>query len=630
MPPDLVRYLTEPTPGKFHDELLQHVKDLVNLSRGEMEGYYSRWDDYDMAWRGERVADEKDKKARERKEPEKFSVPITYSQVETFVAFCCQLYTQRPTFFELQGTGTEDAQAAKVATDVLEYNLQHNRWKGDKLQQFMRNIAKYGVGILKHSWTEETRKVEKQVPMPGAPGVVTSQVVDEVCYQGNTISVVSPYRFFPDPRVPLTKFQEGEFCASEDDVSDHQLRVFQGQGLIAGYQHATPFKADVAENANRRFSFKAASGNTPRITKGDRQDMYVRTEVEISLIPSDWEIAPGKFLGPGDQPEKYVIWYLNDNRIVRIEPKNYLHNQFNYDVAQFANDDLRFINLGLSELLCQLQDVLNWLINSHIESVRKVIGNFLVVDPKGVELKDIEERKRVIRLKPTVQGSGVDRWVHQLNVQDVTQNHMADAAAMNNFSKETTGITENLLGQFAPGRRSATEARNVSNNSAARLLLTAVAVWDIALLPFGKKLVRNCQDGMDIPQVVKVIGESNAMENQDGVLRFVPVDKSMIQGDFDFMIFDGTLPSQRGAMAEKLQELLSVMMAKPETAFVFQLDPRPILFEQLHLSGIRNVSRFQLTPQSAQQLIQLAGAARNAATQINSGGGGGGPPGAGP
>jgi len=635
MPPQLIKLLSQDNPGKFHDELLRHVKDLVSLSRSEMEKNYDKWDMYDSMWRGQKGRDTQDVKAAERKEPEKLCIPITYSQIETFVAFCNQVYTQRPTFFELSGSGTEDIQAAKVAESVLEHNLSYNNFKGDKLQQFLRNIGRFGVGILKHSWDQKTKKVEKQVPMemqvaPGMPAPINppmmSQLVEEVCYQGNVITVVSPYRFFPDPRVPITRFQEGEFCASEEDYGRHQLKRLQKKGIIAGLEHIKPFKTELLTDSKRRFQFNMDTVGVPGVNSGATQNFYTITEVEVELIPSEWDIE-GTPLGISDDPEKYVVWYANDNRLIRIEPKNYLHDEFNYDVSQFCNDNLQYINGGLGEILAQLQDVQNWLINSHITSVRKVISNMLVVDPKGIELKDIEARNPILRLKPSAQGSGVDRWIKQLNVQDVTQNHIADAGVMANFGKETTGITENLLGQFASGRRSATEARNVSSNAAARLLLTAVSIWGTALLPLGRKLLSNCRDGMDVPQLIKTLGASNVQSNQFGVQQFLTADKTQLVGNYDFLMFDGTLPSQRGAVAQVLQELLAVMMGRPESAFLFQLDPTAILLEMLHLRGIRNVDQFRLSPDKAQELIGLAAFAKNATAVANVGAGGGQPSG---
>jgi len=649
MPKELIALLSQEHPdAEFQAKLLQKCKDCVKLSRDRMSRYYSKWDRYDMVFRGERVADEADRKAAERKEPEKMVVPMTYAQISTFVAFLQQLYTQRPAFFELEGTGTEDAQAAKVAEAVLQNNLDHNNFIGEKLPQFLLNVGRFGLGILKHSWVEESIKVEKDVPMDlgglaqelGIQPPLTTELVDEVTYQGNKIVNVSPYRFFPDPRLPLTRFQEGEFCASEDEYSEHQLKTMEAQGIIAGLKYVPKFRDELLHEGKRRVSFQDEIANADTTRGEDQIKYYCITEVQIELIPYDWMVN-GKRLGLCKQSEKYLIWYANDARIIRCEPMGYLHNKFTYDVSQFSNDDIRYINFGIAEVLEKLQEVQTWFINSHITSVRKVISNYLIVDPKGIEIKDLADRNPVLRLKPSAAGSGVDRWIKQLNVQDVTQNHVGDAQVMEKFGQQATGITENLLGQFAAGRRSAREAGNVNANAAARLVLTGMSIWHTAFKPLGAKCLSNCRDGMTVPQFVKVLGESNMQTQAAGLAQFLglsamtppmqnppvglhpplapaeisayrKVNKESLIGNYDFLTFDGTLPSAKQQTAATLQELLQLLISKPELALLFQFNPVILLNEILELRGIRNTDRFRLTPDAAQQLIQLAGAARNA------------------
>jgi hypothetical protein len=630
MPPLLLKHLSAESPGDFHAKLLQKCKDLVKLSRDSMANFYPLWDKYDMAYRTERYRDEADVKAKERKEPEKMVIPMTYSQIDTFCAFLYQVYTQRPTFFEFSGTSAEDVQASKLAEAVMEYNLDRNKWRGLVLQQFILDIGKYGLGVLQTTWTQETVKAEQQVPMqmgqvPGMETVqppMTTQLVDKVDYQGNKVINVSPYRFFPDPRLPITRFQEGEFCAHEYEYSEHTLQTMESKGEIAGLKYVPRVTTEMMFDGLRRVSFSESIQNQTPETALREPKFYIATIVQLEIVPSMWKVD-GVPLGSSDKPEKYLVWYLNDSRIVKVEPMGYLHNQFTYSVSQFANDQVRFINFGLAELLEQLQDVQNWFINSHITSVRKVISNRLIVDPKGIEMQDLRDRNPILRLKPTAQGSGVDRWIKDLPVTDVTANHVRDAETIDDFAKQGTGITDNILGNFASGRRSATEARNVNQSAAARLLRVAYSIWECGLLPTGKQMLSNIRDGMDIPQLIRVVGQANVMDNAAGLVQFLPIDKTKLVGNYDFMIFDGTLPSQRGMTADILQELFVQLVQNPQLALIFQIDPRPLLNEILTLRGIRNLDQFKLSPDAAQQLIQLAGFARNATATTGAPGGGG-------
>ncbi len=238
---------------------------------------------------------------------------------------------------------------------------------------------------------------------------------------------------------------------------------------------------------------------------GQSKGNVLITEVQRKLVPADYEIE-GKPLGPEKYPVKYLIWYANDNRVIRCEPLNYVHNKFTYTLAQFNPDDENLVSVSLSDTIDALQSVITWFINSHITSVRKVIGNHYIVDPNGVEMKDLQERKPVIRLKGGAAG-GIDRFIKQLTVQDVTQNHMMDVEVLQKIVQVVTGISENLLGQFHPGRRSATEARNVNSGAVSRLKMIAALIYKSSLEPLAKQMLSNLREGLDEEQMVRLVGE---------------------------------------------------------------------------------------------------------------------------
>jgi hypothetical protein len=597
-------------------KLLNHCKDLVKLSRDEMARYYNNWDRNDRVYRGEKIADEEDKQAAKRKAPQKFVMPVSYAQINTFVSFLLAVLNQRDYFFELGGSGVEDEKAGKVAQAVLEHNIEYNNFRHQKLKQFATDLAKYGVGVFKHTWRKEKKFVTtlqpKQIPVPigmVAPPPEMVPVKKEVTkYLGNVVVTVSPYRFFPDPRLPLTRFNEGEFCASEDEYSRSQMAQFQRDGIAAGVEDIPNLTDDAMEN-RRRFSWQGSE--TKALTGSDRKPFVILTEVQVYLNPTKWTVNE-KPLGTEDYDCLYLVWVANDSRIVRLEPCDYPHQSFTYDVAQFEEDQINFINEGMADKLGPLQDVIDWLINSRITNVRKVIGNQLIVDPKGIEIQDLRDRKPVLRLKPAVQGMGVDKWIKQLPLQDVTTTHLSDVEFLNGYAKQTTGITENLLGQFATGRRSAQEAKNVNNNATARIMGIVNSVWNSALLPLGRKMLDNLRAGLDEPTVVRIFGELNSVLNREGVFRFLNVTPEMLVGNYDFLVFDGTLPSQRASTAQALQELLSVMGAKPELIPIFGYDPQLLMAEILNLRGVRNAEQYKLDPTKAGQFAQLAQVSRNA------------------
>lgn len=624
MTPQVTKILSLKQPPQELEEFKQRCVGLVNGSRNVMKQYYPLWDANDRTYRGERTLDEKDKKALKRDEPAKVYVPLTQSQIQTFVSFAVMMLTQRDYLFELSGSGIEDEKSAKLAQAVLQRDLVHNKFTGILLPQVLTDIARYGLGILKTDWTREVVPVQQQVPDPKfvpnpamptqAQPPMISQWGEKTKYLGNKLSVISPFRWFPDTRLPITRFRDGEFCADEVEYSMGELKKLEQQGSVAGLEFVPPMQ-DTAFTDRRLVSMTRDQETQfdPTRTSASSSRYVLITEVELRCNPSktliDKDTPIDKDL---DAEIILLVWIANDGRIIRIEDSGYEHNEFLYDASQFFNDQSRVINFGIAELLAPMQDILDWLMNSRVTNVRKVIQNQLIVDPRFVDLQDLKDRNPIIRLKSTPDGMSMDQVVKQLAVSDATTGHLNDMGVVSGLAKEATGIQENLLGQFSSGRRSAREASNVNANGAARVQLPIKGIWESLIQPVGRKMLCNSQQGLDMEQLVSIVGLQRIVSDPQTAQSFLPVDKSMLVGSYDFLIFDATLPSQRMATAAALAQAGDILMKNPASVLALNIDPKLVFFEWLELMGVKNADRFQLTPQRLGELMQVAGAARNA------------------
>jgi hypothetical protein len=295
-----------------------------------------------------------------------------------------------------------------------------------------------------------------------------------------------------------------------------------------------------------------------------------------------------------------------------------MHDEFTYVVAQLTPDQHQILNDGLANDIQQLQDILTWFINSRITSVRKNIDNKLVVDPSGIEMKDLNDRKPVIRLKQDGARGGIDKVIKQLDVSDVTQSHLADAKYLHEMVQVVTGISDNALGQFHQGRRSATEAKSVNSGSFQRLKTGVMLAYTLALKPLGRQMLSNLRDGLSAETFVKIMKDDAEQSSE-----FIQVDKNSLAGDYDFEFIDGTLPSERIYIAQALENILMAFMKSPETAIALQMDPRAMLLEAMTLRGIKNPKRFTLNVQQmmlAQQQQQQQMAMQNGQPGVIDGG----------
>lgn len=584
--------------SKFHDKLLQECKELIDYSRSHMSKHYSLWDHNDEVMRGERLLDTSDQKAIKRGEPAKLTMPLTYAQSQTFIAFMCMMFSQREYFYEVEGTGVEDVGSpARDARDVLQSDVRRNRFELLKYQ-ILRDLTRCGFCVAISMWFEKpvTRQVsttatDVDTPFGVLPSSTTSEPVETYEDQYNNIRALSPYRFFPDVTLPLSRFQEGEFCGSEEDYRIINLKKLERAGLITNVEKIE--KIDEKALDRRRTSIPSPSME-PNVSAGSA----IVTQVLRWIVPADYKDDEDKTpLGDSKDPTLYVIWYANDKTILKAEPANLPHNEFPYDVGEFSADHLQTVNESLAEIIGPLQEVCSWFLNSHITSVRKNIDNKLVVDPAGVEMKDLISRSPIIRLKESMGQRGIDSWIKQLNVTDVTQKHVGDLQVLWGFMQTATGISENALGQYNGGRRSAYEARTVNSGAASRLKVIAMVLWETFFVPLGTKALKNHQDLITLEEFQARVGDD---ADQARYERFKAGGKTR----YNFAFFDGTAPSEKGFIAQSMQELLLGLLASPESAALLSTEPfRTLVVEIAELRGIRQPSRL-LPPIQQPNVIQ--------------------------
>lgn len=589
------------TDTNFHDQLLQHCKKLTDMSRSWMGRFYDQWDNNDKVLRGERVPDQSDAKAAQRGEPTKLVLPFSYAQCQTFVAFMMSLFNQRADFYEIQDSGLDGPNPELDAEQCLGRDLRRSKFSRVQYQCYL-DLCRSSFCVIKHLWEEESKEVAA-APAPTEPeqpslfgGTVpapttTPETTTEFTRQGNRVLATSPYHFFPDVRLPLSRFQEGEFCASEDEFSVVRLKQMEKDGMLVNVGKVQPLGLDAMQTRRLNFGNMGTGDNLKSAAGGDAGGgMCVVTEIQVWITPKDFKDQYGKNpLGADDFPTLYVIWYANDTFILKAEKLNYSHNHFTYDVGEYSADQVRVVNESLTDVTMQLQQHATWFMNSRVDNVRKVIGDKLVVDPAGIEMKDLQERKPVIRLKPNMAKSGVDTWIKQLQLQDVTTNHIADIEKIWEFIQITTGINDNALGQFSSGRRSAAEARTVNAGAASRLKTIAIVLWEVLYNPLGNKLLLNYHN-LELDEFKRIVGSDADQARLDAM-------KAAIGEGMQLEFFDGTAPSEKGYIAQSMQELLLGLLENPQSAMMVTQEPfRSLVIEIADLRGIRSPERFLPPP----------------------------------
>lgn len=605
MTPEIEKRLKAETPDEDLDKLRQFLVQNLNYSRNAMAKFYGDWDAALQSYRSVRSQDAEDIRARQKREPEKLTVPMSYAQVNTLVTFLFLAYTQKDSIFELTPTGSEDYDKIRDACQaVLDRELRQTGYHS-KLVSALLDMARFNLGVMKTSWKYESFEIESEVdPLSMFADLMSGIQVDTespmeekseevIEYEGNFIEVISPFNFFYDVRWPLARWKEGRFAADETAFHIQDLKSMEEEGKLAGTEHIQVFsRGDWMKRSN---TTRLSSVDPAIQRKGFAKDDYmvVMSTVQAKIIPSKYKLSDSK------QQELWVFGIANDNRIVSAEPLNAPHREFTYDLFTMSPDQHTELSDSLSALIAPMQEVVTWLFNARVASVRQNIEGRLIIDPAFVELSDLTGGQKYIRMKKNTPRLGVDKFIQQLRTTDVTATHLSDAETIQRLSQITTGVNENAMGQTASGRRSATENRAANAGAASRMKLVAATIWTDALAPQGRKMLLNTRQDMSYETFEKVLGPAVATTVWE---LFHPMDSRVLVGNEDYFMYDGTLASEKNYIAQSLQELISILASNPEVLAATGLDLVAMIKEVQALRGLKNLDRFQL-PQPPQNAL---------------------------
>jgi hypothetical protein len=327
---------------------------------------------------------------------------------------------------------------------------------------------------------------------------------------------------------------------------------------------------------------------------GRLQNYYQVDQGSVVVIPRELGI------GASEKPEKYIFTVLNKSQIVQAEPLEADHGMHPVAVAEPYSMGYGFGQPGISDYIGPLQDMISWLINSHIFNVRSALNNMFVVDPSMIEMQDVRnpEPGKIMRLKRAAFGQDVRAALTQLPVADVTGTHMKDVEGFMRFTQQITAVADNIMGiQDQGGRKTATEVRTSGESAVSRLAAQARIISAQGLVDLTEQMTGNLQQRLSDEFYLELLGD-DALK---GPMRVGP---EQLSGDFHFPVHDGTLPLDKVAMLDVWKEIFLAVAKDVQLRAAYSL---PKIFEfTAELGGARNIEAMRLQVQPDRAVAQAA------------------------
>jgi hypothetical protein len=611
-----------PFESDLHKMVLKSLSSRIDLAEkgfSSQRDKFTKAEDTVLAYIPESDMDKKRRSARENRGEPKYTtikLPYTYALLMSAHTYLTSVFFGRTPVHQFAGRHGETEEQCDALEALIGYQVQVGTMLGP-YYIWLYDTLKYGAGAIEEYWCDEQVQFTtiEEAPDPTDPmgeKTIKQQVrVTMPGYSGNRIANIRPTDFLPDPRLPVGRFQEGEFVFVRKKLSWETIVKRQKQGYY--------MNIDALKGASRSSNYFAAGQNqrvASNLQTPEDNMTIVDTSIEgsehpavvyvyegcVSIIPAEWK------LGNSDFPEKWMFTITQDkSTIMGAQPHGAMHCKFPYEVLEAEVEGYGTWGRGLPDVIEPVQNTLDWLINQHFFNVRAALNNQFIIDPSKIVAKDAEDGGPgfVYRLRPEAYGTDVRQYFHQVPVADMTRGHVADMQTMLGIGERITGINDQIMGVLnAGGRKTATEVRTSTGFGVNRMKTLGEYMSGTGFSNHAQKLVQNTQQYYQDSKKFKIAGNLLTDMQPGAAKNFMQVDPQTIQGFYDFVPVDGTLPVDRLALANLWKELLLQMRTVP--GLTMQFDLGRIFAHVANLAGIRNLNQFKIQVGSPESLLQQA------------------------
>jgi hypothetical protein len=583
-----------------YKKIRRRLEEYIKLSEGKMQDLHEQWrlaEDKFYCYIPEKEIDvlRKNKHIQEGK-PQYVTmvIPYSYAMLMTAHTYWTSVFFSRNPVFQFMARHGETKLNERAIEALIDYQNTVGQWLVP-LYIWLLDKGKYGVGILGLHWCEEwgqisrIEEVEDTFLGMGTGKFKKKKNTSRVLkYQGNKLYNVRPFDWFPDPRVSLHRFQEGSFegryveIAWEEIIANREYNGYFNIEELRKKQYGPRWKPrDEGSAGPVRPEAELFATNE----RDGPPALVPSYEINVKVIPSDWE------LGSDEHVEKWTFTITSDFQLIYgARPCGEFHDKFPKALAMMEAEGYALSSRGIMEILEPMQRTLDWLINTHFYNVRKTLNNQFIVDPSKVHMNDLLDPRAggIIRLLPAAYGGDVRTIMQQVQTVDVTRTHIADAQMMMEMMQRVVGITDSVMGVMpGAGRRTAQEVRTSTQMSTNRLKTMTELASAMGFAPLSQMLVSNTQQYYDREMLFKIAGNTLT----PGAENFLNITPDDIAGFYDYVPVDGTLPIDRYAQAQLINQILQMVATNP--ALSMQYDMGGMFAWAAQLAGFNNIGQFR-------------------------------------
>jgi len=584
-----------------HARLTKEIYIRAMESSNEMSKRYASWRKVDQTLTAYVKLDESEQNIKDKdvRKPVSIVVPYSYATLETILTYLVSAFLEDP-IFRYIGSGPEDVVGAILMEKVIEQ--QTRQFKAAlSLHTMFRDSLSYGMGVVTPTWDRKwgwKAVVQDSGFMSALFGrfMSTGKVrgrEETILFEGNRIKNIDPYMFLPDPNIPITDLQHGEFVGWIEQTNYMKLiELEKNDSDIFNVKYLKGLGPGGRSQFNKARSEAGRSDKFGTSTNAYGAGM---TTAPIDVVWMYWTMIPkDNKLGKEEYPEKWLFGLAADKVLICAKRLDLNHNM--YPVAVCAPDFDGYSSTPVSrlELMYGMQEALDWLFNSHIANVRKAINDMLIVDPSLINMADLQDPRpgKLVRMRRSAWGRGVENAVKQLQVNDITRSHIGDAASIIDYMQRTSAATDSVSGMIRKSgeRVTAQETRDTRQSALSRLTKAAKIVSLQAMQDIGYMMASHTQQLMSKDLYVKATGTwADVLKQEYPDQSSIHVSPLDVIVDYDLVVKDGSTPT---GDSEGWVEVFRIMAQQPQ---LYQSFDMVRIFKHIaRIMGAKDINEFVL------------------------------------
>lgn len=472
--------------------------EFLSYRKDRFDHFYKLY----RAYGGDRAAKIKDWQSN-------VSIPYVFSVIETLMP---RVLGSRPEFM-ITPRGQEDVPKSIMLQHVYDYIWEMTKMDA-KIPMFVKQAIMYGTSIGKTRWEKRwtTSSILTEIEEEEGKKLPKYKQVSKLIYDNPQFDEVDLYDFYPDK------------MASDINRGSNPARYVYQRYLMTKDQLESQYKS--AKNLN---FVKAGRGNG--FGSMDFTDYkLVRREVLANRNKLYTTSGGGdKYGEQGSSLIETVERWEGNRYIVRANgvpiinmPNPYSHGMIPYTKLVFVEMPGEFNGIGISELLENMQVMLNTIKNQRIDNVTMLIHKMWIVDP----LANINKSDLIVKPFGIIYSQNPN-GVRPVEFSDVKASSYTEEEKLKNDMRNATGVDDYSRGAGA-GAGSATEASYLREATLERVKLFLRNLETC----FGDVMQQWYALIVDFFPDEKVF----RLVNKDGVYYFPTLKKEDYTGEFDFRV----------------------------------------------------------------------------------------------